>query len=149
MMIKKCILSEETPTIVRFHVTVLSIDSIDEGSMTYVADIFIFLSVDVRGRHLHVAELEGRPTTAAGEHDVEVPSAPDQLAEEDVATRLLLQECQESHLPGDDHSQPLHMAIQRQDHSVHGQIDPRAVLRHEVRSLPPRHTDMFLENGEL
>ncbi|XP_055952693.1 glycine receptor subunit alpha-2-like [Argiope bruennichi] len=30
-----------TPTIVRFHVTVLSIDSIDEGSMTYVADIFM------------------------------------------------------------------------------------------------------------
>ncbi|KAG8187404.1 hypothetical protein JTE90_009482 [Oedothorax gibbosus] len=32
---------DETPTIVRFHVTVLSIDSIDEGSMTYVADIFM------------------------------------------------------------------------------------------------------------
>ncbi|XP_064486602.1 glycine receptor subunit alpha-4-like isoform X2 [Ornithodoros turicata] len=29
------------PTVVRFHVTVLSIDSIDEGSMTYVADIFM------------------------------------------------------------------------------------------------------------
>ncbi|GFS36974.1 glycine receptor subunit alpha-2 [Nephila pilipes] len=33
--------NENTPTIVRFHVTVLSIDSIDEGSMTYVADIFM------------------------------------------------------------------------------------------------------------
>ncbi|XP_064486605.1 glycine receptor subunit alpha-2-like [Ornithodoros turicata] len=29
------------PTVVHFHVTVLSIDSIDEGSMTYVADIFM------------------------------------------------------------------------------------------------------------
>nr|UOV21292.1 histamine-gated chloride channel, his-1 [Ixodes ricinus] len=29
------------PTVVRFHVTVLSLDSIDEGSMTYVADIFM------------------------------------------------------------------------------------------------------------
>lgn len=28
-------------TVVRFHVTVLSLDSIDEGSMTYVADIFM------------------------------------------------------------------------------------------------------------
>ncbi|XP_042902990.1 glycine receptor subunit alpha-2 [Parasteatoda tepidariorum] len=28
-------------TVVRFHVTVLSIDTIDEGSMTYVADIFM------------------------------------------------------------------------------------------------------------
>ncbi|CAL1285438.1 unnamed protein product [Larinioides sclopetarius] len=146
---------------------------------------------DVRCRHLHVAELEGRPTAASGEHDVEVPPAPHQLAQEDVATGLLLQERQESHLPGDDHSQPLHMALQRQDHSLHGQelttcskkvytlntipklshdphraqkrhvtayvtapvkslrTDLRAVLCHEVRSLPPRYTDMFLENGEL
>ncbi|KAG8188872.1 hypothetical protein JTE90_018277 [Oedothorax gibbosus] len=29
------------PTVVRFHVTVLSLDTIDEGSMTYVADIFL------------------------------------------------------------------------------------------------------------
>ncbi|XP_042142979.1 uncharacterized protein LOC120837580 [Ixodes scapularis] len=29
------------PTVVRFHFTVLSLDSIDEGSMTYVADIFM------------------------------------------------------------------------------------------------------------
>ncbi|KAL1486063.1 hypothetical protein MTO96_031546 [Rhipicephalus appendiculatus] len=29
------------PTVVSFHVTVLSLDSIDEGSMTYVADIFM------------------------------------------------------------------------------------------------------------
>ncbi|GFS54897.1 glycine receptor subunit alpha-2 [Trichonephila inaurata madagascariensis] len=28
-------------TVVRFHVTVLSLDTIDEGSMTYVADIFM------------------------------------------------------------------------------------------------------------
>ncbi|XP_054715918.1 glycine receptor subunit alpha-2-like [Uloborus diversus] len=31
----------DNPTIVRFHVTVLSLDTIDEGSMTYVADIFM------------------------------------------------------------------------------------------------------------
>ncbi|RWS09968.1 glycine receptor subunit alpha-3-like protein, partial [Dinothrombium tinctorium] len=29
------------PTVVSFHVWVLSIDSIDEGSMTYTADIFM------------------------------------------------------------------------------------------------------------
>ncbi|XP_076372942.1 glycine receptor subunit alpha-2-like [Tachypleus tridentatus] len=29
------------PTVVSFHVTVLSLDSVDEGSMTYVADIFM------------------------------------------------------------------------------------------------------------
>ncbi|XP_076308661.1 glycine receptor subunit alpha-2-like [Tachypleus tridentatus] len=29
------------PTVVRFHVTVLSLDTVDEGSMTYVADIFM------------------------------------------------------------------------------------------------------------
>ncbi|XP_065336384.1 glycine receptor subunit alpha-2-like [Cloeon dipterum] len=31
---------EDHPTIVRFHVTVMSLDSIDESSMTFVADIF-------------------------------------------------------------------------------------------------------------
>ncbi|XP_059489262.1 glycine receptor subunit alpha-2-like [Neocloeon triangulifer] len=31
---------EDRPTIVRFHVTVMSLDSIDESSMTFVADVF-------------------------------------------------------------------------------------------------------------
>ncbi|KAG8181189.1 hypothetical protein JTE90_010960 [Oedothorax gibbosus] len=43
-----------TPTIVRFHVTVLSIDSIDEGSMTYVADIF--MSQSWKDNRLHLPE---------------------------------------------------------------------------------------------
>ncbi|XP_055952516.1 glycine receptor subunit alpha-2-like [Argiope bruennichi] len=42
------------PTIVRFHVTVLSIDSIDEGSMTYVADIF--MSQSWKDNRLHLPE---------------------------------------------------------------------------------------------
>lgn len=32
---------EGNPTVVRFHVWVLGLDSVDEGSMTYVADIFM------------------------------------------------------------------------------------------------------------
>ncbi|CAL1294356.1 unnamed protein product [Larinioides sclopetarius] len=45
---------ELKPTIVRFHVTVLSIDSIDEGSMTYVADIF--MSQSWKDNRLHLPE---------------------------------------------------------------------------------------------
>lgn len=36
----------ESPTVVNFHVWVLSLDSIDEGSMTYAADIFMSQSWD-------------------------------------------------------------------------------------------------------
>ncbi|KAG8187425.1 hypothetical protein JTE90_009500 [Oedothorax gibbosus] len=43
-----------TPTIVRFHCTVLSIDSIDEGSMTYVADVF--MSQSWKDNRLHLPE---------------------------------------------------------------------------------------------
>ncbi|KAA0190001.1 hypothetical protein HAZT_HAZT001000 [Hyalella azteca] len=32
--------ADGSPTVVYFHVTVMSLDSIDEGSMTYAADIF-------------------------------------------------------------------------------------------------------------
>ncbi|GIX96873.1 uncharacterized protein CDAR_568101 [Caerostris darwini] len=76
----------------------------------------------LRGRHLHVAELEGPPTAAAGEHDHEVPPAARGVAQAHVEAGLLLQERQEGHLPGDDHPQPLHMALQRQDHTLHGQV---------------------------
>ncbi|GIY47748.1 uncharacterized protein CEXT_523951, partial [Caerostris extrusa] len=91
---------------------------------------------DLRGRHFHVAELEGPPTAAAGEHDHEVPPAARGVAQAHVEAGLLLQERQEGHLPGDDHPQPLHMALQRQDHTLHGQTDSSAFLRHEVRVLP-------------
>ncbi|GFR21291.1 glycine receptor subunit alpha-2 [Trichonephila clavata] len=66
-------------------------------------------------------ELEGRPTATAGEHDLEVPPPTYQLAQEDVEAGLLLQERQEGHFPGDDHPQPLHLAVQRQNHPVYGQ----------------------------
>ncbi|GIX79140.1 hypothetical protein CEXT_584311 [Caerostris extrusa] len=58
---------------------------------------------DLCSGHLHVPELEGRPTAAAREHDIKVPPPSTELAQENVASGLLLQERQEGHLPGDDH----------------------------------------------
>ncbi|XP_042900511.1 glycine receptor subunit alpha-2 [Parasteatoda tepidariorum] len=46
--------NDSSPTIVEFHITVLSIDSIDEGSMTYVADIF--MSQSWKDHRLHLPE---------------------------------------------------------------------------------------------
>ena len=40
----------------------------------------------------------------------------------DLATRLLLQECQSCHLPADDDTQPLPVALQEQEDHVHGQV---------------------------
>ena len=40
----------------------------------------------------------------------------------DLATRLLLQECQSRHLPADDDPQPLPVALQEQEDHVHGQV---------------------------
>ncbi|GFT91534.1 transposable element Tcb2 transposase [Trichonephila clavipes] len=59
---------------------------------------------DVRGRHLHVSKLEGWPTATTREHDLKISPPPHQLAQEDVEARLLLQERQEGHFPGDDHT---------------------------------------------
>ncbi|GIY73492.1 transposable element tc3 transposase [Caerostris extrusa] len=77
---------------------------------------------DVCGRHFYVSKLEGRQAAITREHDIEVPPATHQLAQEDVATRFVLQERQEGHIPRNDDTQPLHLVVQRQNHSLHGQV---------------------------
>ena len=132
------------PTVVYFHVTVLSIDTINEESMVSNRLPFVLLKVfvsfrfslllagsekqikchapDLCGRYLPGAELEGPSTAASGEHDRRVPQSRRRLAPESMASWLLLQKRQKSHLPRDERTQPLPMALPRQDSHLHGQV---------------------------
>ena len=133
------------PTVVYFHVTVLSIDTINEESMVSNRLPFALLKVfvsfcfssllpgsekqikchvpDLCGRYFPGAELEGPSTPASGEHDRRVQNSRRWLAPEHLAPRRLLQKCQTGHLPRDERAQPLPMALPRQDSHLHGQVN--------------------------
>ena len=96
------------PTVVYFHVTVLSIDTINEESMVSNRSPFALLKVfvsfcfssllpgsekqikchapDLCGRYFPGAELEGPSTAASGEHDRRVPQSRRRLAPESMAS---------------------------------------------------------------
>jgi len=93
--------------------------------------------------------LEGSPPEIAGEYDAGVPIAGGGLAEEYVASRFVFQERQIGDLSDDDHTQSLHVAVQGQDDTLHGQADPQTVLHHELCHLPTRHSGMQAADGEL
>lgn len=57
------------------------------------------------------------------------------MAEEHVATRFLLQERKVCDVSNDDDSESLHVALQRQDHSVHGEADAEIIVRYEFHHL--------------
>lgn len=57
------------------------------------------------------------------------------LAETHVETRLLLQERQVRHIPDDDHPQPLRVAVEGEDDTVHGEANAPAVLCDEFPDL--------------
>ena len=83
---------------------------------------FLPLSPDVHLRRVLRPELEGQPPPPARQHDLRVSPPPHRVAHGDMAARLVLQERQERHLPDHDHPQPLHLAVEGQDHSLHGQV---------------------------
>lgn len=111
--------------------------------------------------------MERQPSQTSGEHDERVPTPRSRLAEEHVATGLVLQKRKIRHLPNNDHPQPLHVALQGQDHSLYGQVRKKLqlnfnvffcaclqiniapLLRHELYDLPPRHAGMQIANGVL
>ena len=44
------------------------------------------------------------------------------MAGQNLEAGLLLQERQGHHFPNHDHPQSLHLALERQDHPLHGQV---------------------------
>lgn len=88
------------PTVVYFHVTVLSIDSINEESMTYVTDIFlaqryfadIFTFLQSSSISLTL-KLAGSSTKITWKHERRVSNSRCRMASLNLATRLFLQEC--------------------------------------------------------
>ncbi|XP_011333789.1 uncharacterized protein LOC105277249 isoform X5 [Ooceraea biroi] len=137
------------PTVVYFHVTVLSLDSINEESMCGICVHIVFpTATDVRGRHISRAELAGLKIAIAGEHVRGLQDSRCGLAAQHLEARLLLQECKESYLPRDVDTKPLSLAVSRQNAALHVQIDIGALLRDEVRVLSSRHSDLFDDDRE-
>ena len=44
------------------------------------------------------------------------------MAQQNMAARLVFQECQAGHLPDNDHPQPLRLALQDKEDLLHGQV---------------------------
>lgn len=85
------------PTVVYFHVTVLSIDSINEESMTYVTDIFLaqryLVAILFYTPSIYFPsdafKLAGSETSTAGEYERRVSNSRRRVAPLDLAARLL------------------------------------------------------------
>ena len=84
--------------------------------------VVVFVVADVRGRHFLLADVAGFPVAVPGQTDGRLPTAAHLLAQLHVEAGLVLQERKESHLPGRHHPQPLHLALQGQEHPLHGQV---------------------------
>ena len=67
-------------------------------------------------------KLEGQSFAAARQHDVRISAPTHRVVDPNLAARLILQKRQRCHLPNYDHSKPLHMVVERQNHLVHGQV---------------------------
>lgn len=91
------------PTVVYFHVTVLSIDSINEESMTYVTDIFLaqryFVAILLHMPSVYlrlffpiafVTKLARPTSTTAREYERRIPNTWRRLAPFNLEARLLL-----------------------------------------------------------
>lgn len=85
------------PTVVYFHVTVLSIDSINEESMTYVTDIFLaqryLVAILFYTPSIYFPsaafKLAGSETSTAGEYERGVSNSRCRVAPLDLAAWLL------------------------------------------------------------
>lgn len=93
--------------------------------------------------------MERSSAEAAGEHDVGVPPAGGRMAEVHVAAWLVLQERQVGDVPNDDNPQSLHVVVQGQDDSVHGEAHVEAFVRDELHHLPARHAGVQAPDGKL
>lgn len=93
------------------------------------------LLVDVRSGHIFGTKLARSTATIAGKHERRVPDTGRRLAAQHLATGLFLQERQESHLPRNEHTESLSMALSRQNTALHVQVDTGSVLCDEVRIL--------------
>lgn len=70
------------------------------------------------------------------------------MVEKHVATRLVLQKRKVRDVSDNDDSKSLHVALQRQNNSVHGEVDAEIIVRYELYNLSTRHPGMQTSNGE-
>lgn len=143
-------------TTVFFHVTVMGLDSIDETSMVSVERLKhfttlynILIILDLRRWHFLRTNMERSSIETSWKHDVRISPSGSRVAQEYVEARFFLQERQVSYISDNDDPKPLHVALQGQNHSLHGEADAEVVLRYELHHLPSRHSRMQTSNGKL
>ena len=66
--------------------------------------------------------MEGSSAEITLKYDQRIPAPAHRVAQQDLETRLIFQECQASHLPDHDNPQPLCLAVQYQENFLHGEV---------------------------
>lgn len=105
---------------------------------------------DVRGGHILSAKLAGSETSTPGKHERRLPHTGRRMVARYMATRLFLQERQKSHVPRDEHTQPLLVVVPRQNTAIHVKVRRVAELKQtgmkEEQNMwcHPRNFLMFL-----
>lgn len=94
-----------------------------------------FVIADICGRYFLRTDMEGSSLAAARKYDARISYAGSRMAKEHVASGFVFQKCQIGDIPHDDHTKSLHVALQRQNDIVHGEIDIAIVVRHELCHL--------------
>jgi len=84
---------------------------------------------DLRGGHILGAKLEGPETSTPGKHERRLPNTGRRMVTRHMATRLFLQEREKSHVSRDEHTQPLLVAVPRQDAAVYVKVRQIMELR--------------------
>lgn len=88
---------------------------------------------DLRNGHLSRSKLARSSTTITGEYERGVSHLGRGLVAEHLETGLLFQERKEGYFSLDEHTEPLSLALSRQDTTLHEQVDPRPQLCDEIR----------------
>lgn len=81
-----------------------------------------FLVPDVRCGHIFGAKLAGPKTSASRKHERRLPYTGRRMVARYMATRLFLQKREKSHVSRDEHTQPLFVAVPRQDAAVYVKV---------------------------
>lgn len=148
------------PTVVYFHVTVLSLDSINEESMVMSLTwnlkakcinnvVSVFLFADICNGYFSSTKLAWSSSPNAGEHERRVSNTGRRLVAQYLETWLFLQECQEGDFSRDEHSQSLFVALPWQNVAVYVEANVGFVVCHEIRIVSTWHSDMLDDDWEL
>lgn len=81
-----------------------------------------FLVPDICCGHIFGSKLAGSETSTSRKHERRLPYTGRRMVARYMATRLFLQKRKKSHVPRNEHTQPLLVAVPRQDAAVYVKV---------------------------